>query len=128
MELPGEVFDVLLGDNGGVDVVLDGEVLGGQAEGVVADGEQDVIAVHPLLPGDDVHGGVGPGMAHVQARSGWIGKLHQAVELGLAGVAVLAGEGFFILPFGLPLLLNGGKIVLQCKHSPVPSGSRGPNR
>ena len=108
-----------------MDVVLDGEVLGGQAEGVVADGEQDVIAVHPLLPGDDVHGGVGPGMPHVEPGGGGIGKLHQTVELGLAGAAVLAGEGLFVLPSGLPLLLNGGKIVLQCKHSPVLSGLKG---
>ena len=76
VELPGEVFDVLLGDNGGVDVVLDGEVLGGQAEGVVADGQQDIVPVHPLLPGDDVHGGVGPGMSHVKARPGGVGELH----------------------------------------------------
>ena len=127
VELPGEVFDVLLGDDGGGDVVFDGEVLGGQAEGIVADGQQDIVAVHPLLPGDHVHGGVGPGVAHMEPGGGGIGELHQAVELG-PGIAVFAGEGLFVLPAGLPLLFDGGKIVLQSKHSPVSSGLRGPNR
>ena len=114
VELPGEVFNVLLGNHRGVDVIFDGKVLGGQTKGVVPDGEQYVVAVHPLLPGDDVHSGIGPGVAHMEARSGGVGKLHQPVELGLAGVPGLAGKGFLILPSGLPLLLNGGKIVLQC--------------
>ena len=73
---------LLLGDDGGVDVVLDGVVLGGQAEGVEPDGEQDVVALHALFAGDDVHGGEGPGMAHVQALTGGIGELDQPVELG----------------------------------------------
>ena len=38
VELAGEVGDVVLGHLGGVNVVLDGEVLSGQAEGVIADG------------------------------------------------------------------------------------------
>ena len=83
MELAGEVGDVVPGHLSGVDVVFDGEVLGGQTESVIADGEQHIIAVHPLLPGDHVHGGVRPGMAHVQAGGGGIGELHQAIELGL---------------------------------------------
>ena len=40
-----------LGDDGGVDVVLDGVVLRGQAEGIKADGEQHVVAVHPASCG-----------------------------------------------------------------------------
>ena len=102
-----------LGDDGGMDVVLDGVVLRGQAEGVEADGEQHVIAVHAALAGHHVHGGVGPGVAHVQALAGGIGELHQAVEFGLGGVAGLGGEGLFLAPLVLPFLLDGGKIVFH---------------
>ncbi len=77
-----EVGDVLLGDDGRMDVVLDGVVLRGQAEGVKADGEQHVIALHPLLAADDIHRREGAGMADVQALAGGIGELDQAVELG----------------------------------------------
>ena len=79
-------------------MVLDGIVLRGQAEGVVAHGEQDVIAIHALFAGHHVHGGVGPGVAHVQALAGGIGKLHQRIELGLFTV-VGSGKGFSSLHF-----------------------------
>ena len=62
-------------------MVLDSEVLRGQAEGVIPNGEEDVIAVHTLFPGYYIHGGVGPGVAYVEAVAGGIGELHQAVEL-----------------------------------------------
>ena len=66
MQLLGEVFDVVVGHLGGVDVVLDGVVLRGAGRRRLADGEQDVVALHPLLPADDVHGGERPGVAHVE--------------------------------------------------------------
>ena len=115
-QLAGEVGDVLLGDDGRVDVVLDGVVLRGQAEGVKPDGEQDVVALHALFPGDDVHGGKGPGMTHVQALAGGIGELDQPVELG-ALVPGDGGIGLGLLPPLLPLFLNGGKIVLHMLFS-----------
>ena len=55
-------------------------------------------------------------MAHVQAGSGGVGELYQAVELRLGGVAVLAGEGLFLLPPALPLLFDGCEIVLQASR------------
>ena len=39
------------------------------------------------------------------------------VELGLGGVAVLTGEGLFLLPPALPLLFDGCEIVLQINHT-----------
>ena len=117
MQLLGEVGDVVVGHFCGVDMVLDGEVLRGQAEGIEADGEQHVIAVHAALAGHHVHGGVGPGVAHVQAVAGGIGELYQAIELGLVLFSGLAGEGLLVLPLGLPLLFNGGKIILQVDHA-----------
>ena len=115
-QLAGEVGDVLLGDDGRVDVVLDGVVLRGQAEGVKPDGEQNVVALHALFPGDDVHGGKGPGMTHVQALTGGIGELDEPVELG-ALVPGDGGIGLGLLPPLLPLFLNGGKIVLHMLFS-----------
>ena len=105
-----------MGHLGGVNVVLNGVVLRGQAEAVIPHGEEHIVAVHAALAGHHVHGGVGPGVAHMQALSGGIGELHQGVELGL--VAVIPGlidSGF--LPFLLPLRLNGGKIVFQISHA-----------
>ena len=67
--------DVLLGHLGGVDVVLDGVVLGGQAEGVPANGVQHIVALHPALSSHHVQGGVGPGMAHVQPLPRGVGEL-----------------------------------------------------
>ena len=112
-ELLAEVLHVVVGDLGGVDVVFHGVVFRGQAEGVVADGEEDVIALHPLLPADDVHGGEGPGVAHMEALAGGVGELDEAEEFFLTSVAVDGGEGFFFQPFGLPFLFYGGEIVLH---------------
>ena len=116
MELLAEVLDVVVGHLGGVDVVLNGVVLCGQAEGVIADGEQDVVALHPLLPADDVHGGEGPGVAHVEPLAGGVGELHQRIELGL--LAVVRGlVGSLFLPLLLPFGLDACEIVLQSDHT-----------
>ena len=98
VELLAEVLDVVVGHLGGVDVVLNGVVLCGQAEGVIADGEQDVVALHPLLPADDVHGGEGPCVAHVEPLAGGIGELDQAEELLPSLVPGDGGEGLLLPP------------------------------
>ena len=118
MELLAEVLDVVVGHLGGVDVVLNGVVLCGQAEGVIADGEQDVVALHPLLPADDVHGGEGPCVAHVEPLAGGIGELDQAEELLPSLVPRDGGEGLLLQPLFLPLLFDTCKIVL---HAVSPS-------
>ena len=91
-------------------MVFDGIVFGGKAKGVKSDGEEDVIAVHTLFPGDDVHGGKGPGMAHMKALTGGVGELDQSVELWLVGL-VLGGKDLFLLPAFLPFWLNGAEII-----------------
>ena len=108
-----EVLHVVVGHLGRVDVVLDGVVLRGQAEGVIPDGEQHVVALHPLFPADDVHGGEGPGVAHVEALAGGIGELDEAEELLPRLVPGDGGEGLLLQPLALPLFLNTGKIVLH---------------
>ena len=113
-ELAGEVFDVPLGDDGRMDVVLDGEVLRRQAESVEADRVQDIIALHPLFAADDVHRGERARMADVQARGRGVRELDKAVELGLF-VAGDSGVGLGLLPLFLPFLLDGCKIVFHNK-------------
>ena len=112
-QLAGEVGDVLLGDDGGVDMVLDGVVLRGQAEGIEADGVQNIIALHTLFTGDDIHGREGPGMAHMETLTGGVGELDEAVELLPGLVPGDSGEGLFLQPLLLPFLFNGCKIVLH---------------
>ena len=127
MELPGKVFNVLLGDGSGVDVIFNGEILGRQTKGIIADREQDIIPIHPFLTGDYVHSGIRAGMAYVETRPRGVGEFYQTVELGF-GITGLAGKSLFVFPFCLPLFFNGGKIVFQCKHSPVSFGLEWPNR
>ena len=106
-ELLTEVIDVFLRHAGRMDVVLDGVVLGRQAERVPADGEQHVIAFHAALAGDDIHRRVAARMADVQARAGRIRELDQRVEFRLlmAGFRLKA-MGLFplLLPFQLNLI------------------------
>ena len=52
LQLLAEVVDVLLRYDGGVNLVLDGVVLRRQTEGVPADGEKDIAALHAALAGD----------------------------------------------------------------------------
>ena len=115
LQLLPEVVDVLLGHLGGMYLVLDGIVLRGQAKGVPADGEQHIIALHAALAADDVHGGVGPGMAHMQPRSGGIRELNQSVKLRL-GKIILRLKGMGLRPDFLPLLLNGCGVVILLVH------------
>ena len=116
LQLLGEILDVVLRDDGRMDVVLDGIVLRGQTESIEADGEQYIIALHPLFAGDDIHSRKGAGMPHVQALAGGIRKLDQPIELG-SFVAGDGGIGLCLLPVGLPLLFNGRKIVIHARFS-----------
>ncbi len=110
-----EVGDVLLGKFGGMDVVFDGVVFGGQAEGVPPHGIEDVVALHPALAGHDIQGGVGPGMAHMEPLAGGVGELHQGVVFGLC-VVVGGGKAPVLVPPLLPFSFDGRKIVLQKSH------------
>ena len=60
-------------------------------------------------------------MAYVEALSGGVGELNQAVELRLFTV-VGGGEGLGFLPSFLPLGFDGGEIVFQCRHFLIAAG------
>ena len=113
-ELTGEVFDIPLGDDGRMDVVFDGEVFRRQAKCIEADGVQDVIALHALFAADDIHGCKRTRMADMKTGSGGVWELDQAVKLWLF-VPSDGGIGLLLLPFFLPFLLNGCKIVFHNK-------------
>ena len=101
LELIGEGLDVVLRDDGGVDMVLDGVVFGGQTEGVKPDREEHVVALHAALAADDVHRRERARVADVQTLSGGIRELDEAVELR-AGIAGDGGIGLGLLPLCLP--------------------------
>lgn len=90
-------------------VVLDGGVLGGQAEGVEADGMQHVVAAHTSLTGHGVADGVVARVPHVQV-TGRIREHLEDVLLRLGGVGV-HGKEILLLPGLHPLLLDGPSVV-----------------
>ena len=112
-QLPGKVLDILLCDDGGVDMVLNGKILRRQAKRIKADGKQDVIALHTLFARHNVHCRKRARMADVQPRRGRIRKLNEAVEFLFILFARHGGIGLRYLPIVLPFLLNGRKIVLH---------------
>ena len=91
------------------------------AEGIEAHGEQDVVALHAALAGDDLQAGVGLDVAHVHAGAGGVRELHQAVELGL-GVVVRGRKGLFRRPAGLPLGFDDFGIVGRCHDCLLKNG------
>ena len=117
LQLPGEIGNVFFCNDGRMDMILNRIVLGRQAERIVADRENDVVAVHPLFTGDNVDGGKGARMTHMQARCAGIRELNQPVKLR----ARIAGDGgirFLFFPDVLPFLFNGSEIVF---HNRLPS-------
>ncbi len=116
LELARKVGDVVAGHDGRMDVILNGKVLGREAEGVIADGENDIVPVHALFARDDIHGREGPRMADMQAGSAGVRKLNQTVKLRTR-VAGNGGVGLFLFPDVLPFFLNGSKIIFHNKRT-----------
>ena len=121
--------DVLVRPDARLGVVLDGGVLGGQAEGVEAHGVQHVVAAHAGLTSHGVADGVVAGVAHVEVTRG-VREHLQHVLLGLGGVLVglvelLVGPG--LLPLGLDGLgvvgrdLEGAFSVVAHESAPLPA-------
>jgi len=101
-------------------------------------GEEDVVALHPPVPGVDIGEGVGPAVADVLGRVG-VGVGHRQVVLGLPRVRV-GLEDMCFGPLSSPFLLDllpvnhvsnypcwlcgyssmEGGIKVMCKNSCVP--------
>ncbi len=100
-QLLPEMVNVRFGDLGGMNMILNGIVLRRQAEGIPADGIQDVIALHAALSGDDVQRRVGARMPDMQTRTGGVREFNQAVVFRL-GMILLGSKGMLLLPNFLP--------------------------
>ena len=91
-------------------LAVDGGVFRRQAEGVPADGMENVAAAHALEARDGVAHGVVAHVAHVQVAGG-IGEHLQQVVLG-AGVVGAELEELALVPEALPLGLDGFVVVV----------------
>ena len=112
-ELACEVRDVVSGDLGGVDMGLDGIVLGGQTECVKADGVQNIVAVHPLFPCNYINSCKGTGMTDMESLTGGVWELNKSVKLWAALIAGYRGIGLGLIPNCLPLFFYCRKIVFH---------------
>ena len=93
-------------------VGFDGIIFRRQTVCIKADGEQDVVALHAALTGDDFQTGVRLDVTDVHTCAGRIREFNQTVEL-LFGMIFGCMEDTGIFPFFLPLFLNVDKIVLH---------------
>ena len=112
LQLATEIGHIVLGDDGGMDVILNSIVFRGQTECIVAHGEQDIFARHAVLTGNGIHSGIGTGMANMQTHTTGIRELNQSVELLLVRTCDRLVQ-FFFLPNLLPFGFNCSKIVLH---------------
>ena len=119
LQLVREMMDVVVRGDTGMLIRLYGIVLSRKAESVEADGEQDIVPLHPALPGDDLQSGICLDMADMHACAAGIGELHQSVELRLRGI-VHRVEDLGLQPSGLPLRLDFFKVII---HRFQPAGN-----
>jgi hypothetical protein len=82
--------DVRLGGDARVLPRLHGVLLGGQPEGVEAQGVQHVVALHPAEAADDVRGDVPERVADVQPGPGRVGEHVHHEERAPTGLGVAA--------------------------------------
>ncbi|OQB56444.1 MAG: hypothetical protein BWX98_01829 [Candidatus Aminicenantes bacterium ADurb.Bin147] len=111
LELGLHVGDIIQRPLLGMDAGLNGGVLGRHAQGVPADGMENIIPPHHLKPGDHVADGIVADVAHVDpARR--IGIHLEGVKLRAAGIGG-RGESAGGVPLHLPAGLDGLEIVIS---------------
>ena len=89
-QLLGDDGDVRLGGDPRVGARLHGVLLGGQAEGVVAEGVEHVAAGHPVVAGEHVGADVAERVADVEAGARRVREHVEHVELRAVGHPVEA--------------------------------------
>ncbi len=87
---------------------LQGEVLGGQAEGVPAHGVEHVEALHALHAAEDVRGGVALRVADVETVGRGVREHIEAIEFLARAGDLWRFEDGFLTPAGLPFGLDLG--------------------
>ena len=114
LHLGDHVVHTLIGPGARMDVVLDGGILGGQAEGIETHRIEDIAALHAAETGYYVADGIVADVPHVQFAGGIRVHLQHIVFLtgGIGGgLKHLVGAPVF-----LPLLLNLLDFVYRIRH------------
>jgi len=93
-----------------MDLVLNREILRGQAKRIVANGEQYVIAFHAALTSDDVHRRVRARMPNVQTVARRIREFDQRIVFG-HGIIIFCVQNAGFLPMLLPFGFNGSRRI-----------------
>ena len=114
-ELALESCDIFGRYNGGMDVVLYGEVFCRQTEGVPAHGIKNIIALHAALSCDDIKGRIRAGVSDMDARAGGIGELDQRIVFRHR-IIIERAEGLFVVPTLLPFGFYAFIIIFHGKH------------
>jgi len=86
-ELATHRRDVGIGRRPRVLTGLHGVLLGGQTERVVTHGVDDVVAGHPLLPGEDIGADVTERVANMQPRTTGYGNMSKTYSFGRSATA-----------------------------------------
>ena len=122
VQLAAHVGDVRLGGHARMLTGLDRVLFRGQAEGVIAHGVQDVLALHAVVAARHIGGQIAQRVAHMQTLAGGV-REHVHGEVGGAafGVTALAvlqiavdvggPEGALLVPNLLPLVFD---VLRQC--------------
>ena len=113
LDLILEVSDILVGEDRGMLVVLDRELLRGQSESVPPHRMEDVVALHPLHAADDIRRRVAFGVADVKALPRGIREHVQSVVFGLGKIMGVAVEGRMVIPIFPPFRLNLFVVVVH---------------
>ena len=109
-QLAAHGVDVAVGPLGRVDPVLDRGVLGRQPEGVEADREEDVVALHPPEAGQGVGRRLHVPVADVQVARRVVVHRQEVVRRPRRVVQVRPVEAE-LRPARLPARLDGGRVV-----------------
>ena len=96
-----------------------GILLSRQAEGIPAHRMQYVEPPHPLVPRDDIGGGVPLKVADVKPRTGWIGEHVEAVKFQFSGIVRDAKRPVFV-PVLLPFRLDCAVVVPFTHRNAIP--------
>ena len=127
-QLAAHVLNIRLSGRARVGTGLDGVLLGRQAEGIVAQGMQHILAQHAVIAGVSIGSDITQGVSHVQARAGRVREHILHIELFLRQLALTGGElayrirgikGAIVFPVLLPGLLD---LVRQLRGIAVRSG------
>ena len=127
-QLAAHVFNIRLGGGPWVRTGLDGVLLGRQAEGIVAQSVQHVLAQHAVIASIGIGSDIAQRVSHVQARTGGVGEHILHIELFLRQLARIGGElayrvrgveSAIVFPVLLPGLLD---LVRQLRGIAVRGG------